>query len=69
MKDKIVSCVCEIFPKNFGSFNVMNKRIRRGEYDMTNATPIAMNVVNPFIYGFFDHAFRKETKKLLCHGK
>ena len=52
-------------PKFFGKISQTQLTILSFIREMN----VVNNVVNPFIYGFFDHAFRKETKKLLCHGK
>lgn len=49
-------------PKFFGKISQTQLTILSIVREMN----VVNNVVNPFIYGFFDHAFRKETKKLLC---
>ncbi|CAC5396156.1 unnamed protein product [Mytilus coruscus] len=47
-------------PKFFGKISQTNLTILSVIREMN----VVNNVVNPFIYGFFDHTFRKETKKI-----
>lgn len=49
-------------PKFFGKISQTQLTVLSVVREMN----VVNNIVNPFVYGFFDHAFRKESRKLLC---
>ena len=60
---RLIMLVISLYdPKFFGKISDAQLALVAFSREMN----VVNNVVNPFIYGFFDGKFRNETKKLLC---